>query len=164
MIRFVVVNTNPLRMERMLKFLPTAEVFQGTSGPYPNKRYAEYIPQTYQRLAQHAIEQKWGRETVVLQDDVWMPHGPGFEAMNASFDAALVVYGRTDSTGLICPLSFSATPKIWLELSKVWDGTTRICDAWRPIVDTYGLVLDLVKAMGGPPSVTGRNAPCINCP
>lgn len=167
MIRYVVVSTNPQRLDRMHAIVPKFEVFKGTTGPDPRKAYPEYIPKTYQRLAARAVQKKWDRKTIVLQDDVWIPQGGGFEAMLEEYPAELLVLGRTDSTGLICPLAFAASPMVWLKLSTAWDGKKRICVAWRPVVDRHGQVLNLAKPMGGPPSVaggTGRNAPCINCP
>lgn len=167
MLHYVVINTNPKRLERMQAIVPRFEVFKGTTGPDPKKAYTEYIPKTYQRLADHALKKKWDRKTIVLQDDVWIPQGEGLEAMLDEYPSELLVLGRTDSTGLICPLAFAANSMIWQKLAVAWDGKRRICTAWRPIVDRHGLVLDIVKPMSGPPSValgTGRNAPCVNCP
>lgn len=143
----------------MRRIYPSVEKFEGVAGCGPDDYRWRCIPKSYQRLATQAVRQKWGRETVVLQDDVLIPQGAGLDSYNAKLDSPFLIYGQTEPDGQVAPKAFSATPEMWAELGKVWDGKQRIIPAWMPLVETYGLVLDVVRDLG----LVGRNAPCRSC-
>lgn len=157
MIRVVVVSVDPGRVVTMERIYPKLEVFEGVTGCGPLDFRQQCIPKTYQKLAAHAVKQGWGRETVVVQDDVLLSHGPGLDLYNASFDTELLIFGKTETSGKVAPKAFSASPEMWVRLKKVWDGKGRIVPAWMPLVKKHGLVLDVTKDLGG------RYAPCAGC-
>lgn len=146
--RIITISLDPSRVRIQRKIWPTLEVFEATGG-CTNLNYRDVcIPETYRRLALWALEENLGRDDIVMQDDVWGPNGPGFEAYNASFPTALLVYGRTEKTGLVVPKMFSAQGWVWQMLSEVWTGEGRISPAWAPIVEEYGMVLDETRNIG----------------
>jgi hypothetical protein len=156
--RLISISLDPTRVQIQRKIWPDLEVFEATGGCTSDYRIV-CIPKTYKRLAAHAVKHKWGRETVVAQDDVWPPHGPGFEAWQRSFQVPLLIFGQRETPTAVAPKAFSADRAIWKRLKQVWDGKARVIPAWMPIVDNYGLVLDVTRELGG----TGRHAPCRGC-
>ena len=158
MMRIIVISVNPTRLQTMRRIFPTLELFEGTSG-CDKENYREVcIPQTYHRLEEKAVAENWGRETIIFQDDVLLSLGPGLESYNNRFDIELLIYGTTEKDGTVAPKGFSASQMVHGLLAEAWDGTGRIIPAWMPIVSQYGLVLDVLRNLGG------RNAPCSNCP
>lgn len=100
------------------------------------------IAQTMHNVAVTAVGEGWDPGTVVCQDDVrWPRHIP-------EPSAPLTVYGTLspslDGWGHICPRAFCATPAIWQLLLEVFDGVTKACDAWRPVVEEHGVILNIV--------------------
>lgn len=158
MLRVVVISINNTRLQTMRRIFPAAELFEGTTGCDKDNYREICIPKTYQRLEQKALADGWGRETVIFQDDVLLPMGAGLESYNARFDTELLVYGTSEPTGMVAPKGFSASPMVHGLLAEVWDGTARIVPAWTPIVNEHGLILNVLR------NLSGRNAPCSNCP
>lgn len=118
------------------------EVFEATGG-CTNLDYRDIcIPETYRRLAIWAVDEGLSRDDIVMQDDVWGPNGGGLEGYNLSYETMLLVYGTTESTGLVVPKMFSADETIWQALTEVWTGEGRIGPAWMPLVEEYGIVLN----------------------
>jgi hypothetical protein len=151
--RFITLSVNAARVDRLRRFLPDIEVFAGTEGCDRSNYRTVCIPDSYYRFEQWAVAEGIGLETVVMQDDVWIPHGGGFEDMHYSYPSNLIIYGRTEPDGTVVPKAFSATPAVHLLLADVWTGEGRIGPAWMPLVEEYGLVLDVTQDMGGPSSV-----------
>lgn len=145
MTRFIVISVDAGRLYNMRRLLPQFEVFTGTSGCTQHDYRQVCIPDTYKRLAEWAVEDGLGRESVVLMDDVWIPNGPGFDGWQRSFDVPLLILGHDMDEGFVDPRAFSATPEIWVELSKVWRGEGRIWRDWDPVVKEYGMNLNLTK-------------------
>lgn len=143
--RLVTISLDPSRVRRQRRVFPTLEVFEATGGCTNLDYRDECIPETYRRLAIWAVGEALGRDDIVMQDDVWGPNGGGLAGYNLSFDTPLLVYGNTESTGLVVPKMFSAALEIWELLKEVWTGEGRIGPAWQPIVEEYGLVLDVTR-------------------
>jgi len=148
MLRLVTISLNPGRVRIQRRIFPTLEVFEATGG-CTNLDYRQVcIPETYRRLALWGVEEGLDRKTVVMQDDVWMPHGGGLEGYVDSFDTPLLVFGTTEADGVVVPKAFSASPEIWQALTAVWDGETRIGPAWMPLIEQYGTVLNVTRNIG----------------
>ena len=133
--RYIAINhTSSKGKERRELLPPEWEVFK-TSDP---------TPITYHNVAAKAVEERWGLDVVVLQDDV------RFKFDVDGISSGLIVYGqRTGRRPLhICPRAFAASPQVWKLLVKAWDGipeeNTRgqICRQWLPIVMEHGRVVD----------------------
>lgn len=154
--RYVTISIDQLRAQQQRRMWPDLEVFPGVTGCGPDDYRVNCIPQAYRNVARSAVEEGWGRETIVMQDDVWMPHGPGFDLWNRPFWNPLVVYGQREHDGRVAPKAFSATPEIWLQLQQVWNGTDRVIPSWQPIVEEHGLVLDVTRNIGWPASTGCR--------
>lgn len=148
MTRFFVISVDPSRLRNVSKFIPDFQVFEGTTGCSSLNFRQVCIPDTYKRLAEQAVAEQWDRDTVVMMDDVWIPHGPGFDRWQHEHDTSLLVFGQTMSNGYIDPRAFSATPQLWGLLSSVWQGEGRIWADWDPVVKTQGMVLDLTRFIG----------------
>lgn len=148
--RYVAVSIDQHRIDILRRILPDVEVFEGTRGCDLYNFRQVCIPDAYHRLGQWALAEGLGRETIVMQDDVWIPHGPGFDDWISEWaEVPLLILGQTESTGNVAPKAFSATPEIWLLLADAWDGTGRIIPAWMPIVEQYGTVLNVCRGLGG---------------
>lgn len=156
----VVISIDPTRLQTMRRIFPALRHFEGVNGCGSDNYRTVCIPKTYHRLGQTALAERWDRETVVFQDDIVLSLGAGLERHNARFDVPLLIYGQTESDRRVAPKAFSANRNIWRKLAEVWDGTGPIVGAWQPIVQEYGLVLDLVKEIA---PAYGRNAPCRGC-
>lgn len=104
--------------------------------PYP-------IPISYAYLAHQAVDEGWGLDTVVVQDDVRFTEDPLPES-----SASLVVYGQGDAKH-VCPRAFAATPDIWEQLAGVWKGGP-VCLTWRPVVRKHGAVLNVTRHLDLP--------------
>lgn len=148
--RHIAISINGARVDRLRRFLPLIEVFPGTEGCTKADYRQVCIPNAYYRFEAWAVSEGIGIETIVMQDDVWLPHGPGFEDMHYSYPSNLIIYGKTESSGIVVPKAFAATPAVHLLLKDVWTGEGRIGPAWMPVVEEYGLVLDVTAEMGGP--------------
>jgi hypothetical protein len=96
-----------------------------------------------QLMATAAVAEDWGHDVVVIQDDI------RFGRTVPPPTAPLTVYGTLspsqDGLGHICPRAFTATAEMWQMLLTVLDGETKVCTAWRPIVDEHGQVLNVVS-------------------
>lgn len=148
--RYITLSVDENRQYRQRKIWPDLEVFVGFSDCDPRFFRLYCIPESYRQASAWAVSEGLGRETIFMQDDVWLPHGPGFENWFAQYDAApLLILGQTEADGGVAPKAFSATPEIWELLAGVWTGEGRIIPAWMPIVEEYGLVLDVAKGLGG---------------
>lgn len=148
--RFVSISLDPSRIRVQRKVVPDLEVFEATGG-CNNLDYRKVcIPKTYHRLGEWALAEGLGRETIVMQDDVWVPHGPGFDHWISEWaEVPLLILGQTEKSGAVAPKAFSATPEIWSLLAGVWTGEGRIIPAWMPIVEEHGTVLNVCQSMGG---------------
>lgn len=155
----VVISIDPTRLNTMRRIFPTLRHFQGVNGCDQDNYRTVCIPRTYHRLGQTALIERWDRETIIFQDDVLLSMGRGLEEHNARFHVPLLIYGQTESDRRVAPKAFSADRDIWHRLAGVWDGTGPVVGAWQPIVQEYGLVLDLTKDI----APSGRNAPCAGC-
>lgn len=159
LMQIIVISINDKRLHTMRRMFPNARLFEGVSGCGKDNYREVCIPKTYQALEEKAVAENWGRETIIFQDDVLLSMGEkGLARHNDRFDTQLLIYGTTEKDGNVAPKGFSATPGIHAQLAAAWDGTGRIVPAWMPIVRQYGLVLDLLT------NLSGRNAPCSNCP
>lgn len=148
--RYIAVSIDVTRQARMRRILPALEIFPGTEGCDADNYRLICIPDAYRRLADWAVGEGLDREAIVMQDDVWIPHGSGFDMWFAEYDQfPLLILGHTEPDGGVAPKAFSATPEIWSMLGEVWDGTSRIIPAWMPIVEEYGEVLDVTRGLGG---------------
>jgi hypothetical protein len=148
-LRYISLSIDRARVHRQRRIWRDLEIFTGVTGCDPYNYRQVCIPQAYRNLSQWAVGEGLGRETIVMQDDVWLPHGPGFDRWFAQYSAPLVVLGHTESNGGVAPKAFAADPEIWVMLSEVWTGEGRIIPAWMPIVSEYGLVLDVTRGLGG---------------
>lgn len=147
--RIVSVSLDPSRIRIQRKLFPNLEVFEATGGCTSLDFRQVCIPKTYHRLGQWALSEGLGRETLVMQDDVWSPNGPGFDGWISEWAAMpLLILGQTEPSGQVAPKAFSASPEIWVRLAEVWDGEGRIIPAWMPIVEEYGMVLDVCRRLG----------------
>ncbi len=145
--RYIALSVRLDRFRRLQRLIPTVERFEGVSGCGPRDYRQDCIPKSYDILSDWAVEQKLDKGTIVMQDDVWLPHGPGFDAWVEEFTEPLVVFGRTENTGIVVPKAFCATPTIWKLLAKKWNGKGRIGPAWMPTVEKHGLVLDVTRQL-----------------
>lgn len=94
------------------------------------------IPATYAQIADHAVNESWGLDVTVIQDDVRLRSRP-------DVDADLIVYG-SGTTSHVCPRAFAANPEVWRQLQRVWQPWTgSVCHSWRPIVREYGTILNV---------------------
>lgn len=146
--RLVTISLDPSRVRKQRKVYPDLEVFEATGGCTNVDFRQVCIPETYRRLAVWAVEEGLGRSDIVMQDDVWGPNGDGLDGYNRSFDTSLLIYGTTEVSGMVAPKMFSASPEVWQLLTEVWTGEGRIIPAWTPIVEEYGLVLDVCRNIG----------------
>jgi hypothetical protein len=98
------------------------------------------IGKTYFGLTQRALQEKWGLETIVVQDDT------RFLVEPQPIDThQLVIYGqsRDDPVPHVCPKAFAATGKVWQILSISWGSQPdSLCAWWMPVVEAFGVVLD----------------------
>lgn len=147
--RYVAVSIDQSRIDKLRWIIPDVEVFEGTRGCDLYNYRQVCIPNTYHRLGEWAVSEGIGRETVVMQDDVWIPHGPGFDNWISEWDAEpFIILGQTEPNGQVAPKAFLAEQFIWRKLAQVWDGEGRIIPAWMPIVEEYGMVLDVTRGLG----------------
>lgn len=148
--RYVAVSIEPSRIDKLRWLLPDLEVFEGTRGCDLYNFRQVCIPDAYHRLGQWAVSEGLDRESIIMQDDVWIPHGPGFDGWIAEWaEVPFLILGQTESNGGVAPKAFSATPEVWQLLARVWDGERRIIPAWMPIVEEYGEVLNVTRGLGG---------------
>lgn len=119
--RGVIVSLTADQYEEQRRRLDFGEWFPATRG---------HIPTTYQRLAQHGVDQGWDETVLVTQDDIdisgvrWHP-------------GRIVCYGgRTPRRAHLAPWAFAASRQGWADLARVWDGQAHICYAWEPVVTT----------------------------
>lgn len=94
------------------------------------------IGETYLAIASTAVDEQWGLETIVVQDDV------RFEFRPYESKREFVVYGQQFESGHICPRAFAATPDGWAVLQTLWsDAPKSACPGFRAAVDGLGGVI-----------------------
>lgn len=98
----------------------------------------EAIAETYRDLLVAHAAAGWGHETVVFQDDVELLEIP-------APTAPLTVYSVARPDGHVCPHAFSADAEARAALAEVWTGAEsgNVCNAWQPVIDDMGVVLNL---------------------
>lgn len=114
------------------------------------------IGRTYKELAMTAVDEKWGHEMVVVQDDVRFVESEGKLVFSAGvfnrvphWGADVVVHGgaRYDAYGKVehvCPHAFSASPNGWKRLEAVWlPAPNSLCYGFGKVVETQAVIMDL---------------------
>lgn len=149
--RHIVVSIDRGRTDKLRRMYRGLEIFPGVDGcsDDPEDYRKVCIPQAYRNVTEWAVSEGLGREAIVMQDDVWMPNGPGFDKWQAKYETPLLIFGQTEPDGGVAPKAFAASPEIWQLLAEVWDGEGRIIPAWMPIVKKYGKVLDVTRDLDG---------------
>lgn len=145
--RYVALSIRPDRIVKLRRFIPEVEVFPGVEGCGPSDYRQNCIPLSYRNAAATGKTEGWGRDVIFMQDDVWIPHGPGFDDWINSYTQPLVVLGKTESTGIVIPKAFTAAFPIWGMLADVWTGEGRIGPAWMSVVEEWGVVLDVTQQL-----------------
>jgi len=103
--------------------------------PYERYPARRPIPITYRCLVNDALTFGWGLDTLVVNDDM------AFDSLAYPANAPIVTLWR-GRPGHVCPRAFAASQVGWEMLDLVWDGHTKICHAWTPLVEKVGTILD----------------------
>lgn len=132
------------RIERHAAWLGLPlQIFPGVTGP--TKRIG--IARSMRLAAASAVTEGWGLDIVFMQDDIRFPS----KVPEATHP--LTVYGHRyegpQHNGHVSPWAFAANPDMWAQLLDVFEedlgsDQPHVCEAWRPIVDEQGLVLNIV--------------------
>lgn len=148
--RLIAISISPSRIYKLQNiYRQTVEVFPGTEGCTAENYRDVCIPDAHHRQAQAAVAERLGLETVVMQDDVLLPTGGDIlDRTVADADSELIVFGQTESTGIVVPKAWTATPRIWKLIAAVWTGVGKVGPAWMPIVESEGVVLDITRNIG----------------
>lgn len=110
---------------------------------------SEPIGHSYKILTTQAVDEGWGHETIIVQDDVRFAEGVKFDPHPPT---DLMVHGKVrvnhSQIEHACPRAFSASPAGWQRLEEFWMlEPNTLCEGFRITLNEMGMYRNVTTCL-----------------